>query len=96
MIIALHSFKGGTGKTLLCISLATIFAKAGKKTCLVELDFSAPSLLAHLKKTGKNWVNDYLNKACKPENILIDFSSESMGKGKFFVGLGKPFDRSHP
>lgn len=90
MIIALHSFKGGTGKTLLCISLATIFAKAGKKTCLVELDFSAPSLLAHLKKTGKNWVNDYLNKACKPENILIDFSSESMGKGKFFVGLANP------
>jgi MinD-like ATPase involved in chromosome partitioning or flagellar assembly len=90
MIIALHSFKGGTGKTVLAINLATMLAKKGKKTCLVELDFSAPSFFATFKHTSKHWVNDYLNKACSAESIIADCSTVDMGKGKLFVALADP------
>ena len=89
MIIALHSFKGGTGKTILSINLATLFAKAGKKTCLVELDFSAPSFFATFKNADY-FVNDYLNKVCKIENILNDCSCENTGNGKLFVASANP------
>jgi cellulose biosynthesis protein BcsQ len=90
VIIALHSFKGGTGKTALSINLATIFAKMGRKVCLMELDFNAPSFFATFNNSGKHWVNDYLNKACKAERLLIDCGTENMGKGKLFVGLANP------
>ena len=48
-IIAVHSYKGGTGKTLLSVNLAATFAKLGKKVALFDLDFRAPSLFSILK-----------------------------------------------
>ncbi|MCX6644506.1 MAG: P-loop NTPase, partial [Candidatus Bathyarchaeota archaeon] len=48
-IIAVHSYKGGTGKTLLSVNLAATLAKNGKKVCIFDLDFRAPSLFAILK-----------------------------------------------
>jgi septum site-determining protein MinD len=90
VIIALHSFKGGTGKTTLSINLATMFAKMGKKVCLMELDFSAPSFFATFESPRKHWMNDYLNKSCKAQSLLVDCSTENMGKGILFVALANP------
>ncbi len=90
-IIAVHSYKGGTGKTLLSVNLAATFAKQGKKVCLFDLDFRAPSLFAVLKMDGAEcWVNDYLNNTCEISKVLIDVSSRISGKGKFFVALANP------
>jgi MinD-like ATPase involved in chromosome partitioning or flagellar assembly len=90
-IIAVHSYKGGTGKTLLSINLAATFAKQGKKVCLFDLDFRAPSLFAILKmESAECWVNDYLNNTCEINKVIIDASSRITGKGKFFVGLANP------
>ena len=90
-IIAVHSYKGGTGKTLLSVNLAATFAKQGKKVCLFDLDFRAPSLFAILKVQGAEcWVNDYLNNNCDINKVLIDLSQRINGKGKFFVGLANP------
>jgi len=90
-IIAVHSYKGGTGKTLLSVNLAATFAKQGKKVCLFDLDFRAPSLFAILKlESAEGWVNDYLNNTCEISKVLIDASSKISGKGKFFVGLANP------
>jgi len=61
-IVAVHSYKGGTGKTLLSVNIATTFAKQGKNVCLFDLDFRAPSLFAILNKPNSEyWLNDYLN-----------------------------------
>jgi len=90
-IIAVHSYKGGTGKTLLSVNLAATFAKQGKKVCLFDLDFRAPSLFAILKiASAENWFNDYLNNTCDINKTLIDVSSRIPGKGKLFIGLANP------
>jgi MinD-like ATPase involved in chromosome partitioning or flagellar assembly len=78
VIIALHSYKGGTGKTLLSVNLATLFAKMGKKVCLLDLDLRAPSIHSFFKNGTEYWVNDYLSKACKIEKVLSDCTSQDM------------------
>jgi MinD-like ATPase involved in chromosome partitioning or flagellar assembly len=90
-IIAVHSYKGGTGKTLLSVNLAATFAKQGKKVCLFDLDFRAPSLFAILKiSRAECYVNDYLNNTGDINKVLIDMSDRIIGKGKFMVGLANP------
>lgn len=90
-IIAVHSYKGGTGKTLLSVNLAAAFAKQGKNVCLFDLDFRAPSLFAILKTNNtKCYLNDYLNGTCDIDKVLIDLSSQILGGGKLFVGLANP------
>jgi len=90
LIITLHSYKGGTGKTLLSVNLAMIFADKGKKVCLLDLDLRAPSLSSTFKNNKKYWVNDYLNKACKIDSILTDCTPNYIKEGRLFVGLADP------
>jgi MinD-like ATPase involved in chromosome partitioning or flagellar assembly len=90
-IIAVHSYKGGTGKTLLSVNLAAAFAKGGKKVCVFDLDFRAPSLFAILKAQNvEYWFNDYLNNACEIDKTLVDLSSRIPGSGKFYACLANP------
>jgi len=90
-IIAVHSYKGGTGKTLISVNLAATLAKHGKKVCLFDLDFRAPSLFAILKvENTECWLNDYLNGVCDINEVLLDLTNKISGSGKFFVGLANP------
>jgi len=90
-IIAVHSYKGGTGKTLLSVNLAATFAKHGKNVCLFDLDFRAPSLSTVLKiEKAEHWLNDYLNGTCEIDKVLIDLSDKIQNKGKLFVALANP------
>jgi septum site-determining protein MinD len=90
-IIAVHSYKGGTGKTLLSMNLAAAFVKQGKKVCLFDLDFRAPSL-ATLLMVGKAeyWLNDYLNGTCEVDKVLADLTDRVHNGGKLFVALANP------
>ena len=90
-ILAIHSYKGGTGKTLLSLNLAATFAKHGKKVCLMDLDFRAPSLSTILKiEKAEYWLNDYLSGTCEIEKVLMDVSDRIQNKGKLFIGLANP------
>jgi len=90
-IIAFHSYKGGTGKTLLSINLATTYAKHGKSVCLFDLDFRAPSLHAAFASDGVEcWLNEYLNGTCDIKRSLIDLSPQHGNGGKFYAGLANP------
>ncbi|MCW3996151.1 MAG: MinD/ParA family protein [Candidatus Bathyarchaeota archaeon] len=90
-IIAVHSYKGGTGKTLLSVNLAATFAKSGRKVAVFDLDFRAPSLFAILKAQSEEfWLNDYLNNACEVDKVLVDLSNRLPGSGRFYAGLANP------
>jgi MinD-like ATPase involved in chromosome partitioning or flagellar assembly len=90
-ILAVHSYKGGTGKTLLSINLAATFAEHGKKVCLFDLDFRAPSLATLLKvEKAEHWLNDYLNGTCEIDKVMIDLSDRVHNGGKLFVALANP------
>jgi MinD-like ATPase involved in chromosome partitioning or flagellar assembly len=90
-IIAVHSYKGGTGKTLLSVNLAATFAKNGKKVAIFDLDFRAPSLSVILKAPKvETWFNDYLNNTCDIDKVLVDLSSRIPGNGKFYAGFANP------
>jgi len=90
-IIAVHSYKGGTGKTLLSVNLAATFVKLGKKVCLFDLDFRAPSLSILLKMENlEYWLNDYLNGTCEIDKVLVDLSDKIHNGGKLFVGFANP------
>ena len=90
-IIAVHSYKGGTGKTLLSLNLAASFVKRGKNVCLMDLDFRAPSLATLLKiEKVECWLNDYLNGTCEIDKVLVDVSTKIHNGGKLFVGLANP------
>jgi MinD-like ATPase involved in chromosome partitioning or flagellar assembly len=91
LIITFHSYKGGTGKTLLSVNLGTLLANSGKKTCLLDLDFSAPSLHSIFKNVETEyWLNDYLNRACEIDKVLNECRSTYVAKGRMFVGLANP------
>lgn len=90
-IVAVHSYKGGTGKTLLSVNIAAIFAKHGKKVCLFDLDFRAPSLATVLKiDKAEYWMNDYLNGVCEINKVLVDMSNRINNAGELYVGLANP------
>jgi len=57
---------------------------------LLDLDLRAPSLSSTFNNNSKYWVNDYLNKACKVENILTDCTPPYIKKGQLVVGLADP------
>ncbi|PVX24935.1 MAG: hypothetical protein CW716_09085 [Candidatus Bathyarchaeum sp.] len=90
-IIAVHSYKGGTGKTSLSVNLAATYARMGKKVCLMDLDFRAPSLHAIFKKQNLDyWLNDYLNGICEIDKVLVDATKDHGNGGKLFVALANP------
>jgi len=90
-IIAVHSYKGGTGKTSLSTNLAATFARRGKKVCLMDLDFRAPSLHAIFKKQNLDyWLNDYLNGIYEIDKVLVDVTKEHGNGGKLMVALANP------
>lgn len=90
--IAVHSYKGGTGKTNICINLAAMVTLSGKKVCILELDLEAPNLHNIFRNDGKKWLNDYLEGRSKLEDVLID-ATTVLGrrrKGELKVALANP------
>ncbi|MBC7130866.1 MinD/ParA family protein [Candidatus Bathyarchaeota archaeon] len=90
-MVAVHSYKGGTGKTLLSINLAAALAKHGEKVCLMDLDFRAPSLATLLGvEKAEYWLNDYLNGICEIDKTLIDLSHKIAVPERFYASLANP------
>jgi MinD-like ATPase involved in chromosome partitioning or flagellar assembly len=72
LAIMVHSYRGGTGKTLLSINLAASYAKTGK-VCLLDYDFKAPSLQGMFKAESPDfWLNDYLNGDCEIKEAITE------------------------
>jgi len=90
-IVAVHSSRGGVGKTLIAVNLAAAYAKKGANVFLVDLDFRAPSLFTIFSMERPDfWVNDFLNKRCELEDAMTDVTGKHGTLGKFLVGFADP------
>jgi MinD-like ATPase involved in chromosome partitioning or flagellar assembly len=93
-VIALHSSRGGTGKTTIATNLAINYLHKGLNIALLDLDFRAPSLFSIFSKRiqtpVKNWLNDFMLNSCTLEEALIDASEECDSSGKLLLGLANP------
>ena len=86
-VIAIHSFKGGTGKTTLSANLATTLA-ANHRVGVMDLDLSGPGLhvIFGLKKGEvKATLTDIFLGDASPEDVVIDLSPRfGLSKGGLF------------
>ena len=85
--IALHSYKGGTGKTTLITNLAANFASNGYNVCLLDFDLYAPSLSTYFRRKPSAYLNDLLNGQAEIDDVIVDLTAELNVKGKFLVGF---------
>lgn len=67
-ILAVHSGKGGVGKTTLAILIATFLQKSGKKVGLLDLDIDCPNVMRVLGVEERHMAN----KDKKIEPLLVD------------------------
>ncbi|MFX0050515.1 MAG: MinD/ParA family protein [Candidatus Hermodarchaeota archaeon] len=76
-IIAFHSYKGGTGKTHLSANLATVLARKGYKTVILDLDFRGPNLQTLCGIDAGVTINDLLfDPDLTGQDILVSFEKE--------------------
>jgi septum site-determining protein MinD len=79
--IAVHSFKGGTGKSTITANLAVSLAREGRRVGVLDMDLAGPGLhvLFEMKPHEiDHTLNDYLLNKCSADSITIDLT-EKMG-----------------
>lgn len=77
--IAVHSFKGGTGKSTITANLAVSLAREGRRVGVLDLDLAGPGLhvLFEMKPNEIDYtLNDYLLGKCSAGSIAIDLTKK--------------------
>ncbi len=64
--------KGGVGKTLISVNLATLTARAGHRTLLLDLDPGLANLDVHLRLAPRFTIEDLAEGRCALDEALID------------------------
>ncbi len=72
--IALHSYKGGTGKTTIAANLATLLVSKGFNVLLIDMDVYAPSLHVYFNSKPEKWINNYLLDDLEFSDVVYDYS----------------------
>jgi len=72
--IALHSYKGGTGKSTISSNLSASLAKKGLTAVLLDVDVYAPSLQDYFQWQTKKSINDYLFENANIDEVIHDLS----------------------
>lgn len=89
-IIAIHSFRGGTGKSNITANLAALLAQAGKRVGVVDTDIQSPGIHILFGLHGdaiRASLNDYLWGRCAIQEAAIDVG-EALGApiaGRLFL-----------
>ena len=89
-IIAIHSYRRGTGKSSLAVNLAVLFAAAGKRIGLIDASLQYPSLHLPFRLQASKmgcFLNDYLDNNCTIEQTVQDVTGrlDVDLKGKVFL-----------
>ena len=89
--IALHSYKGGTGKSTISSNLSASLAKKGLTAVLLDVDVYAPSLQDYFQWQPKKSINDYLFENANIDEVIHDLSPVL---NKFRSNDGEQYDSS--
>lgn len=88
-IVAVHSFRGGTGKSNITANLAVAFAKHGHRVAIIDTDVQSPgvhTLFGLTKDDIQHTLNDYLMTRRKIEDVAYDLTAKlGLEKGKLFL-----------
>lgn len=83
-----HSYKGGTGKTFMSMNLAILYAKKGKKVCLLDFDFRAPSIHSFFDTPRPKFtLNELVDGQCDVDVAISDTTKELDLPGQLYVGF---------
>lgn len=96
--IAIHSYKGGTGKTTIAANAAALLVMMGKRVAILDLDVYAPSLHNYFKINPKKWINDFLDNNADIHEAIVDLTDThlpqlkeiSHSEGRLFTGFSNP------
>ncbi|MGD2142399.1 MAG: AAA family ATPase [Candidatus Bathyarchaeota archaeon] len=88
-MIAIHSSRGGTGKSIITSNISAILAQRGRNIALLDFDFRAPSLLTifQARSSVKAWVNDYIDGKVDLDDVMVDLTNRVGTKGRLVVGF---------
>jgi MinD-like ATPase involved in chromosome partitioning or flagellar assembly len=81
-IVSIHSFRGGTGKSNITASLASLVARAGHRVGVIDTDIQSPGIhvLFGLSEAGvAHTLNDYLWGRCKIEEAACEVPGSDPG-----------------
>jgi len=96
--IALHSYKGGTGKSTIACNISALLALRGNNVLLIDMDVYAPTLQTYFDKDPEKWINDFLFNASDFDQVIYNVDSvfdqfissqsgNSTQRGKFYVSF---------
>jgi MinD-like ATPase involved in chromosome partitioning or flagellar assembly len=83
LIVSVHSFRGGTGKSNIAASLGAVMAQQGKRVAIVDTDIQSPGIHVlfgfDASSIGRS-INDYLHGECQMMDVVHDIT-EKIGAG---------------
>jgi septum site-determining protein MinD len=80
-LVAIHSFRGGTGKSNTTANLATLVAMTGKRVGIVDTDLQSPGIHIPFGLNQANvthTLNDYLWGLCSIEEAMYNLTPEAV------------------
>jgi MinD-like ATPase involved in chromosome partitioning or flagellar assembly len=86
-IVAIHSFRGGTGKSNTTANLAVLIARAGHRVGVVDTDIHSPGIHVIFNRRPESidhTLNDYLHGRCPIAEAAYDVTESAIGR----VGSG--------
>ena len=89
-IIAIHSFRGGTGKSNLSGNLATCLGLAGKRVGIFDTDLASPGvhvLFGFAPEPSAKYLNDYLQEGTPIRDCAHDVTPQQVrhASGRIFL-----------
>jgi MinD-like ATPase involved in chromosome partitioning or flagellar assembly len=88
-VIAIHSYRGGTGKSNLTANLATTIALQGRRVAVVDTDLQSPgihTLFGMSEQSTDQTLNDYLWKRSSIQGTAYDVSTQvGIETGRLFL-----------
>jgi MinD-like ATPase involved in chromosome partitioning or flagellar assembly len=82
-IVAIHSFRGGTGKSNTTANLAVLIARAGHRVGVIDTDIHSPGIHVIFNcrpETMSRTLNDYLHGTCSIQDAAYDVTSAAIGR----------------